>query len=208
MNLRLHKFARLAGLLGLVASVGCNSAGSAAYSNGGAATLATGRESVVDGATVARCIVGIDDEILSQRVLSLINIERATVGVSPVTLNDELVNAAESYACTLAGEDFFDHIHPATGEGPGERAAAAGYVYFAVGENLAAGQISAAQVVESWMESKGHRQNLLSPDWKETGIGVRRGGTYGVYWVQLFGKPATLRTEVIMDDASLTIVRE
>ena len=200
------------GVLFLAALVaGCNSAGAPyASANGGAANLPHDADADVLGAAAspaARCVASPDLDGLVRQALTLVNIERARVGVAPLTLNQELTSAAEEYACVMAAEDFFDHVHPVTGEGPGDRAAAAGYEFFAVGENLAAGQATAAEAVEGWMNSSEHRDNLLSPEWKETGIGVRRGGTYGIYWVQEFGKPATLNQEPVLSDGALTVVR-
>lgn len=189
---------------------GCNSAGSPAYSNGGASRIAGDGVDEVGGLSeeaAGRCVQRVDLDAMARQVLSLINIERTRVGVSPLTINDELTLAAEDYACTLASEDFFAHVHPVTGEGPADRASDAGYVFFAVGENLAAGQRSAAEAVEGWMNSEDHRRNLLSPEWTETGIGVRGGGTYGVYWVQEFGKPARIQNDPDLSGDGLTVIR-
>ena len=68
---------------------------------------------------------------------------------------------------------------------------AAKYRYYAVGENLAAGPATAAEVVKEWMESASHREIILDPSWKEIGVAVRSGGKHGIYWVQEFGDPAT-----------------
>ncbi len=196
-----------AGLLALWLA-GCNSAGSP-YAYGGSSLLpgdGTRVESASDEAA-GKCITNASLDSRVQQVLSLINIERARVGVSPLTLNEDLTAAAEDFACTLAAEDFFAHIHPVTGEGPGDRASAAGYAFFAVGENLAAGQTTAADAVEGWMDSPEHRDNLLSPEWTETGIGVRGGGTYGIYWVQEFGRPASIGHDPVFVEGNLTVVR-
>ena len=64
------------------------------------------------------------------------------------------------------------------------------YDYYMIGENLAAGQATPAQVMADWMESAGHRANILEASFVELGVGVRTGGTYGTYWVQEFGRPA------------------
>ena len=193
-------------------ATGCNSAASPqGYENGGAAALPSDYQGEVlgaDGSSAARCIVRPGYDTMAGQLLSLMNIERAKVGVAPLTISDELTLAAEDYACVMATEDFFDHTHPATGDGPGDRAAEAGYEFFAVGENLAAGQPTAAKALEGWMESPDHRSNLLSPEWKETGIGIRGGGTYGIYWVQEFGKPAHVGHQVAVVDGALTIVRD
>ncbi|HUU82239.1 MAG TPA: CAP domain-containing protein [Phycisphaerae bacterium] len=204
-----RSWTNLSGIIGLLATalvVGCNSAGAPAADNGGAATLGqrdAGSAGAGGSSTAARCISQADDEELAGQILALVNIERARVGVTPLTVSEELTLAAEDYACTLIGDDFFDHVHPVTGEGPGARAADAGYEYFAVGENLAAGQPTAAEAFEGWMNSKSHRYNLLSPEWRETGIGVRRGGSLRVYWVQEFGKPVRSDSLVLNPEAEL-----
>ena len=196
----------IAGLLTAALLVGCNSAGVPAAGNGGAASPAGKDSGSIDaspGSPAAKCTTEADDEELARQLLTLVNIERARVGVTPLTMSERLTVAAEDYACTMAGEDFFDHIHPATGDGPGARAAAVGYEFFAVGENLAGGQPTAAEAFDGWMSSPSHRYNLLSPEWKETGIGIRRGGSLRVYWVQEFGKPV----RVDMPASELEFVR-
>ena len=179
----------LACLLGVALLAGCNSTGIAQNAEGSGSLVAESSGTTRADGTTAKCFVGPSDDELAEQILSLINIERAAIGVSPVTMNPELTTAAERYACTMAATDFFAHIDPETGEGPGDRAAEVGYQYFAVGENLAGGQTTAAEAVDGWMESPLHRDNLLSPAWTETGIGVRRGGSLRIYWVQMFGQP-------------------
>jgi len=184
----------LAALATVALLAGCNSAGTT-VDNGGAAAIPPAGNSDLEWVAAAtaseECYTDAGDDELARQVLSLVNIERARVGAAPLTLDDELTQAAEDYACTMAGEDFFDHYHPDTGQGPGDRAAEANYDFFAVGENLAGGQTTAAEAVKDWMNSPGHRENMLSADWQDTGIGLRRGaGELRIYWVQLFGLPA------------------
>ena len=64
------------------------------------------------------------------------------------------------------------------------------YAFYAIGENLAAGQQTPAEVMKVWMDSPAHRDIILDPNWTEVGIAVRVGGEYEIYWVQLFGRPA------------------
>lgn len=90
----------------------------------------------------------------------------------------------------MVSDAFFGHEDPRTGHGPGERAVAGRYAFYSVGENLAAGQESAAEAVKVWMESPAHRRIILDPKWTQVGIAVRTGGEYGIYWVQEFGDPA------------------
>ncbi len=86
-------------------------------------------------------------------------------------------------------EGFFAH-ESEDGAGPGQRAINGGYVFLAIGENLAGGQSSPEQAMVDWMAStEGHRENILAHQWREIGIAVRTGGEFGVYWVQEFGNP-------------------
>jgi len=130
---------------------------------------------------------------LSDQVLHLVNLERAAEGVAPLVANPALERIAEDYACRMIDASFFDHVDPGTGYGPGERAVAGRYAYYAIGENLAAGLESPAEVMAVWMESASHRANILDPSWKEIGVAVRSGGEYDIYWVQEFGQPAGSR---------------
>jgi uncharacterized protein YkwD len=123
-------------------------------------------------------------------VMRLVNQARAQVGAGPVVQNDILERQATEYACQMIQFDFFDHVNPVDGSTLGERASDFGYAFLVVGENLAAGQTTPQQAFQDWMDSPGHRRNILDPRFTELGVGVRTGGTYGVYWVQEFGQPA------------------
>jgi uncharacterized protein YkwD len=135
------------------------------------------------------CAAPADEAALADRVVELVNAERAKLGIAPVEENAKLKTIAEDYACRMIAEDFFSHYAP-DGDGPGERAIHGGYVFMRLGENLAAGQTSPEQVIAEWMASdQGHRENILSPQWSEIGVAVRLGGDRGIYWVQEFGDP-------------------
>ncbi len=130
-----------------------------------------------------------NSEELIARVLELVNQEREKRGLNALTLNPTLSKIADDYCCAMIEGSFFDHVDP-SGKGPGERAINAGYIFQAIGENLAGGQASAEQVMAEWMAStEGHRENILEAQWREIGVAVRTGGLYGVYWVQEFGSP-------------------
>lgn len=135
------------------------------------------------------CAAPADAKRLSDQVLQLVNLERASVGLAPVVSNSSLTEMAEDYACRMIENDFFAHEDPTNGFGPAERAIEVDYAFFAIGENLAAGQQTPAQVMEDWMNSDSHRANILDERWKEVGIAVRLGGDYAIYWVQEFGDP-------------------
>ena len=85
----------------------------------------------------------------------------------------------------MINRDFFSHNTP-DGKTPFDRMKAAGISYVAAGENIAAGQSSPQSVMESWLNSPGHRKNILNPNFEYIGIGIARGGSYGIYWAQEF----------------------
>ncbi|GAA4638406.1 hypothetical protein GCM10023196_095980 [Actinoallomurus vinaceus] len=122
------------------------------------------------------------------QVLSITNSERAKHGCGALTINARLARAAQGHSADMVARHFFDHTNP-DGKGPGERLAAVGYASGAWGENIAAGQQTPAAVMNSWMNSPGHRANILNCGFHAIGIGVAFGsGTpYGTYWTQDFG---------------------
>lgn len=124
-------------------------------------------------------------------VLRLVNQARADYGHAPLTWNGTLADQATQYACEMIYFDFFAHENPVTGSTLAERAASFNYDYAWIGENLAAGQATPAEAVAAWLDSPCHRKNLLHPAFTELGVGVRTGGTYSIYWVQEFGRPAS-----------------
>jgi len=136
------------------------------------------------------CDIPDNEEAIRSSVFDLINQERTSRALDALTPNTTLNVMAEDYCCEMIEGGFFSHNNPYTGEGPGQRAINAGYIYLAVGENLAASQDTPEQVVADWMAStEGHRENILATQWREFGLGIRRGGQYGVYWVLEFGRP-------------------
>ncbi|MFF9474117.1 CAP domain-containing protein [Streptomyces roseolus] len=120
----------------------------------------------------------------ADQVLSLVNAERAKAGCGPLTANATLARAAQAHSDDMAARDFFDHTNP-DGAGPGDRVTAAGYPWSTYGENIAMGQRTPEQVMEAWMNSPGHRANILNCDFKELGVGIHDDG--GPYWTQVFG---------------------
>lgn len=122
-------------------------------------------------------------------ILRLVNSERAAAGVGEVVRDQTLERQATQYACEMLQGDFFAHVNPLTQSTLSERADEFGYLYLVVGENLAAGQQSPEEAFNDWMNSPGHRRNILDPRFTELGVGIRAGGRYGLYWVQEFGLP-------------------
>ncbi|MBG0852228.1 CAP domain-containing protein [Streptomyces spinoverrucosus] len=117
-------------------------------------------------------------------VLKLVNDERAKAGCSPLAANSALAELAGNYSEAMAEQGFFDHTDP-SGRTPWDRAEAAGISNLG-GENIARGQADAAAVMESWMNSPGHRANILNCDFKTLGVGVHY-GSGGPWWTQNFG---------------------
>jgi uncharacterized protein YkwD len=106
--------------------------------------------------------------------------------VPPLTWNDQLETAAFGHAKDMARHNYFDHTSR-DGRTSDQRVLAAGYDYkgyksYAVGENIAFGQESIAEVSDGWFKSEGHCKNLMNPDFKEIGV-----AQYNTYWVQEFG---------------------
>ncbi|MDF1814179.1 MAG: CAP domain-containing protein [Verrucomicrobiales bacterium] len=122
----------------------------------------------------------------AQQLLQLVNQARAQNGAGPLTYNGKLNNAAQGHSADMAARNYFSHNarQPAPrGVGMGERATAAGYDWSAIAENIANGQTTVQAVFTSWMNSEGHRGNILNPVYTEMGI-----GRVGNLWTQMFGK--------------------
>lgn len=119
-------------------------------------------------------------------VLALVNEERAKASLPPVLPDTQASRAAYDHAVDMDVRQYFNHISPAPNStGPGERLSAAGASYSTWGENIAMGQPTPAAVMAAWMNSPGHRTNILTPGFTHLGVGVRY-GTGMVLWVQDF----------------------
>ena len=102
------------------------------------------------------------------------NRERAAHGLGPLRLNDDLTLAAQDRIADMFDQRYFAHVAP-DGTQPFTWVSRRGYRYRAVGENLAVGYPTAARVVRGWMESPGHRANILQRNFEEIGIAVANG---------------------------------
>lgn len=123
-------------------------------------------------------------EFITEAV-KLTNVERAANGCGEVVVDDRLVAAATGHSQDMADNNYFDHVSQ-DGSTFSDRASAQGYGS-AISENIAAGQTTAEQVMDSWMNSQGHRDNILNCDAKAIGLGVAEGGDGTKYWTQMFG---------------------
>ena len=121
-------------------------------------------------------------------VVDRTNAERARHGLRPLAVDARLTAAAQAHSADMVRRGFFAHESP-DGRQVWDRASAAGYAYRKVAENIAAGQRTAEEVVRGWMGSPGHRANILDGDLTQLGVGRADGGSYSVYWTQVFGAP-------------------
>lgn len=124
----------------------------------------------------------------AEAVLKLVNAERSKAGLQPLTLSDKLTNIAYTKAKDMADKGYFSHESPTYGS-PFDMLKQFGVSYSYAGENIAAGQKTAEEVMNSWMNSSGHKANILNKNYTQIGVGFYRGGEYGTEWVQLFIKP-------------------
>lgn len=117
-------------------------------------------------------------------VTSLVNLRRLQAGLPALRTEERLRVSARLHSADMATRDFFDHVCP-DGSTPSQRMRAAGYDEPGA-ENIARGQHGAHQVVTGWMNSPGHRKNILHPALRTIGVGVVLGDG-GPWWTQHFG---------------------
>ncbi|WP_084469350.1 CAP domain-containing protein, partial [Nocardiopsis trehalosi] len=122
-----------------------------------------------------------DPPASAQAVVELTNRERAEAGCAPLRVDGALTRASQAHSEDMAARDYMGHETP-EGVGPAERAEDAGYTAWS-GENVAAGYGSAEAVMAGWMDSPGHRANILNCDNTEIGVGES-----DARWTQNFGR--------------------
>ncbi len=126
------------------------------------------------------------DSAMAAEVLRLVNVERSKAGCGAVHRDSRIAEASRLHSKDMADHAYFDHTSQ-DGRSPWDRMRAQGYTNGS-GENIAAGQATAAAVIKSWMGSSGHRANILACTSKAMGVGIAHGGPYGIYWTQGFGR--------------------
>lgn len=124
-------------------------------------------------------------ERMENEVTVLVNRERARAGCGSVRTDERLRAAARAHSADMAAHDYFSHTGR-DGSSPWDRAGRAGYDQ-ASGENIAWGYATPAAVMAGWMNSAGHRANILNCDSRATGVGLAYRGTTP-YWTQMFGR--------------------
>ena len=124
------------------------------------------------------------EEALALEVLDLLNAERADRELAPLALHGDASEVAYQHSLDMDVRDFFSHTNP-DGQSPGDRIAAAGIANWGWGENIAYGYWSPTSVMVAWMNSDGHRANILDDRWTHVGIGVHD-APGGPWWTQVF----------------------
>ncbi|MCW3840728.1 CAP domain-containing protein [Micromonospora yasonensis] len=135
-------------------------------------------------ATRTATTTGITAEL--QQVVDLVNKERAKAGCKALTVDDKLMLAAQRHSQDQADHKTMSH-DGSDGSDVGDRLDRVGYAWRAYGENVAWNQQTPAAVMDAWMNSPGHRANILNCSFTEIGVGVARSN--GPYWTQDFGTP-------------------
>jgi uncharacterized protein YkwD len=127
----------------------------------------------------------------AQQVLALANTARKDNGCNtPLKLNTKLNTAAQRHSDDMVAKNFFSHTG-SDGSDPFERMTDAGYRFSGAAENIAAGGTTAAGAMDQWMNSPGHKANILNCGLVDLGVGFTKGvkDDYAGYWVQDFGSP-------------------
>ena len=128
-----------------------------------------------------------DESSYADEVIRLVNKEREKAGLSSLEANKELTSAAEVRAKEIS--KVFGHTRP-DGNSFNTAAKEAGFDGDYIGENIAGGRMTPADVVEGWMNSEGHRKNILRPEYNYIGVAYlhKSNSEYGRYWVQIFAR--------------------
>ena len=121
-------------------------------------------------------------------VIRLVNVQRVNKGLQPLTTNWQLSRVARYKSADMANKGYFSHTSPTYGS-PFKMMESFGLSFSAAGENIAYGQSSPAQVMNSWMNSPGHRSNILNGTYTQIGVGLAKNKNGVYYWTQMFMKP-------------------
>jgi len=120
-----------------------------------------------------------------KKVVELVNVERSKNGLKPLTMNTELSKVATLKSQDMAKLNYFDHTSPTYGS-PFDMMKKYGISYRTAGENIAMGQTTPEQVMQGWMNSPGHRANILKSSFTQIGVGVAKNSSGRLYWTQQF----------------------
>ncbi|MGB7604625.1 MAG: SafA/ExsA family spore coat assembly protein [Lutisporaceae bacterium] len=125
---------------------------------------------------------------LESEVVRLVNVERSKHGLQALKENWELSRIARYKSADMANKNYFSHTSPTYGS-PFRMMESFGIRYSSAGENIAMGQRTPQEVMNAWMNSPGHRANILSPSYTQIGVGLAKNQSGKAYWTQMFIKP-------------------
>nr|WP_312578051.1 CAP domain-containing protein [Sedimentibacter sp.] len=120
-----------------------------------------------------------------QKVVELVNVERQKAGLSSLTLDTSISNIARMKSADMATNNYFAHQSPTYGSA-GDMLTKYGVKWSAWGENIASGQRTPQEVVTAWMNSPGHRANIMSTNFSKIGVGYAVNSNRTPYWTQMF----------------------
>ncbi len=126
-----------------------------------------------------------DYAAFQKRVVELVNAERAKNGLKPLKMNAQVNKTATLKSQDMAKLGYFDHNSPTYGS-PFNMMKKYGISYKTAGENIAMGQTTPEQVMKGWMNSPGHRANILRSSFTQIGVGVAKNSSGRLYWTQQF----------------------
>ncbi|MCR3757750.1 CAP domain-containing protein [Clostridium felsineum] len=121
------------------------------------------------------------------QVIKLVNIQRAKYGLAPLKANIQLMNVARIKSRDMLTKNYFSHMSPTFGS-TFSLLTRYGLSYAAAGENIAYGYTNAGSVMNGWMNSPGHRANILGKSYREIGVGAVKSSSGKIYWTQVFIK--------------------
>ena len=122
---------------------------------------------------------------LENEVVRLVNVQRSRNGLGPLVANAELSRVARIKSQDMINKRYFSHYSPTYGS-PFQMMQAFGIRFYSAGENIAMGQRTPSEVMNSWMNSAGHKANILNVNFKEIGVGAARDSSGSLYWTQMF----------------------
>lgn len=152
-------------------------------------------------------VLGVATDISIPKLLTLTNEERIKIGLPALELNNQLTQAAEKKAADMFKKDYWSHFAP-DGGSPWDFIKQSGYKYEYAGENLAKNFLYSKNVVDAWMNSPTHKENIIKKDYTQVGYAVVNGmlgGEETMLVVQMFGTPLNkevAKTEPVQDSVS------
>jgi hypothetical protein len=151
--------------------------------------------------SIADKVLGFASDIKIEDVLRETNAEREKLGLEPLVLNDDLNQAALAKAQDMFNEQYWSHVSP-DGEEPWDFIKGVGYVYKYAGENLARDFNTSDEMVQAWMESPTHKENIINPNFTQMGLAVLNGKLKGfntTLVVQMFASPGSVKMKTLGD---------